>query len=163
MGWEDAHLHEFCIQHPLADQVVRIGVPTAQLFEDEKPCLSGRKELVSTYFERSMTAMPVRYVYDLGDDWQHVVTLEDIWPAEDDLVYPRCVAGERACPPEDCGGMRGYQEFREAILDPTHAEHRSIIEWCGGKFEPDYFNPKSVSFADPDARWKSTFGRSSRL
>ena len=51
------------------------------------------------------------YEYDFGDSWQHTVTLVDILRRDFKLTYPRCVSGERACPPEDCGGVEAYAQI----------------------------------------------------
>ncbi len=60
--------------------------------------------------------------------------------SDDPLVrYPVCLTGKRACPPEDCGGVWGYAEFLEAIQQPDHPEHESMLEWAGGAFDPDAF------------------------
>jgi Plasmid pRiA4b ORF-3-like protein len=48
--------------------------------------------------------------------------------------------GKRACPPEDCGGIWGYVGFLAAIRDPKHPEHKGMLEWIGGEFDPDVFD-----------------------
>lgn len=55
------------------------------------------------------------------------------------MNLPRCLAGQRACPPEDVGGTGGYADFLEAIADPDDPEHRILLEWAGGKFDPEAF------------------------
>ena len=55
--------------------------------------------------------------------------------------YPICLEGERACPPEDCGGICGYEYLLEALADPDHKEHQGMREWVG-EFDPDKFEPK---------------------
>ena len=59
--------------------------------------------------------------------------------------YPLCLEGERACPPEDVGGVSGYDDFLAAIGDPKHEEHRNLLRWCGGKFSPDEFDPAKAT------------------
>lgn len=44
-----------------------------------------------------------------------------------------------ACPPEDVGGLGGYFEFLNAMEDPQHEEHESLMEWLGGAFDPRAF------------------------
>jgi Plasmid pRiA4b ORF-3-like protein len=73
----------------------------------------------------------IRYTYDFGDDWEHDIVVEDVLPAEPGVAYPRCTAGRRACPPEDCGGIWGYQDLLEILADPRHAEHPGLLEWLG--------------------------------
>ena len=79
--------------------------------------------------------------------------------ADDDRKYPRCVAGEGRCPPEDCGGVHGYAEFLQVIADPDHEEHESTLRWAGGHFDPEAFDPAAVTFDDPKKRWKKAFER----
>ncbi len=67
---------------------------------------------------------------------------------------PRCVAGGQGCPPEDCGGVHGYQTFLAAIADPRHEEYDSPLTWVGGSYGPDAFDPAQVIFDDPRERWK---------
>jgi hypothetical protein len=85
----------------------------------------------------------MRYVYDFGDDWVHKVVVEKVLPADPRISYPVCVAGKRACPPEDCGGVWGYREFLAAISDPDHPEHEEMLEWVGGAFDPEEFDPSN--------------------
>jgi hypothetical protein len=65
--------------------------------------------------------------------------------AEVGQKYPLCVAGERNCPPEDVGGTPGYAEFLDAIADPKHEQHRELLTWVGGTFDPDAFDPAAVT------------------
>ncbi len=71
----------------------------------------------------------------------------------DSLVrYPVCLTGKQACPPEDCGGVWGYAEFLEAIQQPDHPEHESILECVSGVFEPDAFILSEVNQRLADCR-----------
>jgi hypothetical protein len=71
--------------------------------------------------------------------------------------YPRCVASARACPPEDCGGIGGYEAFLLAIGNPKHPDHKEMREWFRGPFNPDAFDPTVVVFDDPRRRWAQAF------
>jgi len=73
----------------------------------------------------------IRYTYDFGDNWQHEIVVEDVLDAEPGVAYPRCLAGRRATPPEDCGGIWGYQYLLEILDDPQHPEHAERLEWLG--------------------------------
>ncbi|WP_435017965.1 plasmid pRiA4b ORF-3 family protein [Tundrisphaera sp. TA3] len=85
-----------------------------------------------------------RYTYDFGDHWQHEVLVEKILPQEPGKAYPVCIAGKRACPPEDCGGPWGYMEFAEAVRDPEHEQHDEVVEWRG-EFDPEAFDLDAVN------------------
>jgi hypothetical protein len=85
------------------------------------------------------------YVYDMGDRWEHAIQVEKTVAAEPKAKYPRCIGGARACPPEDCGGVWGYEDFLEAIGNPKHKEHYKMLEWVGGEFDPEEFSVETVN------------------
>ncbi len=85
------------------------------------------------------------YIYDFGDNWEHVVTVEKTLDPDPTAKYPYCTAGKRACPPEDCGGPWDYDEFLAAIGDPEHKEHDNVMEWFGGEFDPEEFDLNEVN------------------
>jgi hypothetical protein len=91
------------------------------------------------------------YTYDFGDDWEHVITVEGTMPREDASIYPRCVGGRRKAPPEDCGGIWGYQELLEILDNPAHEEHEDRLEWLGidrpDQHDPAHFDPDEVNDA----------------
>jgi len=99
------------------------------------------------------------YAHDFGNDLEHVLVHEGMESAEESRTHPRCIAGARRCPPEDCGGIHGYAEFLRAIANRRHPEHRSMLEWAGGTYNPDAFDPQSVVFDNPRQRWKTAFER----
>ncbi|MFN3334675.1 MAG: plasmid pRiA4b ORF-3 family protein, partial [Caldilinea sp.] len=86
-----------------------------------------------------------RYTYDFGDDWVHVIEVEKILPYEQGRVYPLCLAGKRACPPEDVGGVWGYESFLATLSDPSDPEHEAMLEWVGGEFDPEEFDIEEVN------------------
>ena len=77
------------------------------------------------------------YIYDFGDNWEHVIRVERILDAIPGLTYPRLLKASGACPPEDVGGPWGYAEFLEALADPEHERHRDMVRWHGGQFDPE--------------------------
>lgn len=157
MGWLDYHLHEFRLLDP-AERMVSIGIPTEDDPED-RPVVPGWTEPLSRYFDRRRwESPPAMYAYDFGDNWQHVLVHEGFESPDDDRSYPRCVGGEGRCPPEDCGGVHGYAEFLQVIADPEHEEHEATLQWAGGHFDPEAFDPTAVKFDNPKKRWKKAFG-----
>ena len=80
-------------------------------------------------------------------------------PRQKGARYPRCLAGERACPHEDCGGVGGYEDLMAVMRDPTHEEYESTLRWLGGRFDPERFNMKTLKFDDPGKRWDVAFGK----
>ena len=97
------------------------------------------------------TSCQLRYTYDFGDDWQHDILVEDVKNAEPGTAYPRCITGRRACPPEDCGGIWGYEELVAILSDPEHGEHEERLEWLGlesaDEFDPADFDAAEVNTA----------------
>ncbi len=85
------------------------------------------------------------YLYDFGDGWEHVIRVEAVLPPKPGTQYPRCLDGGRKCPPEDCGGPWGYEEFLVAIRDPKHEEHENMREWIGGSFDPERFDVDEIN------------------
>ena len=71
--------------------------------------------------------------------------MEKILPRDEGKRYPLCLAGQRACPPEDCGGIWGHAGFLAAVRDPKHPEHAAMLAWVGGEFDPDIFDPDEVN------------------
>ena len=150
MGWTDSHLHEFVIKNPKTGRMINIGLPD----EDFGRTVSeGWKKKIADFFIPANPA--AEYSYDFGDDWRHAVVLEDILPQQKDIDYPLCVDGARACPPEDCGGSHGYEDFLEIIMDPDHEEYESMLEWAGDEFHPEHFDCTEVVFDDPAERLKN--------
>lgn len=93
----------------------------------------------------------LRYAYDFGDCWEHDILVEEVSAAEPDALYPICLTGKGACPPEDCGGVWGYGHLREVLADPTHEEHQDMLEWLrldsASGFDPAAFDVDEVNGA----------------
>lgn len=159
MGWLDYHLHEFRLLDALEQNVVSIGIPSDD-DQPDRPVLAGWDVSLSKFFDRrAWHAPPATYAYDFGDDWQHVLTYEGFEQAETGRKYPRSVAGGGRCPPEDCGGVSGYADLLQILVDPEHEEYESTLQWVGGHFDPAEFDPAAVKFDDPKKRWKKAFER----
>ena len=134
MGWEGSHLYQFVMGGIAYGDTGMVGewdvedartVTLAALVRGEKSKLL--------------------YEYDFGDSWEHELLVEKILPRDEGKRYPVCLTGQRACPPEDCGGIWGYASFLEAIRDPEHPEHDEMLEWVGGEFDPDIFDLDEVN------------------
>jgi len=120
MGWSNSHLHCFEIDD------VRFGM---QL--DDHP--EGELDEASVTVHQALgNAMFFGFDYDFGDGWTHRVTIEDRLRSAVALKSAVCLAGKNACPPDDCGGPRGYERVLEALADPAHEEHLDYVEWMGG-------------------------------
>jgi len=155
MGWRDYHLHAFRFEDPDNGEPIQIGIPDDEESSDSIPILPGWEIPIASYL--SEPGQTVNYEYDFGDGWNHQVLLREIVPRQSDTKRPICMAGELACPPEDCGGIWGYQTLLEVISDATHEEHDDMLRWLGGKFDREGFDAESVEFDDPRERWKRAF------
>ena len=137
MGWTNSHLHQFVIRGQYfapRDVFSEFGGP--KMGSETKTTLA---DVVSGPKSR------LRYEYDMGDGWQHNIVVEKVLNAEAGAHYPLCLAGARACPPEDCGGIWGYANFLDTIQDPQHPEHEEMVEWAGGEFDPEAFDLDEVN------------------
>jgi hypothetical protein len=159
VGWFDYHLHAFLFPKSNRGQQVEIGIPGDEIGDQQ--ILPGWKIPITEYFtEPGQTAL---YQYDFGDGWEHEILLEGIFIKEKGVKYPKCIAGERACPPEDCGGTPGYYHLLDIINDLRHEEYEETIEWLKGHvgnyypYKPDAFNPQKVHFWNPQKRWEMAF------
>jgi len=92
-------------------------------FVDE--LINEKKVKIAKYY--SLSNKKANYEYDFGDGWEHEVLLENILPAVANTQYPKCIAGKRACPPEDCGGVGGYEDLLEIIANPTHEGAHGMV------------------------------------
>lgn len=134
MGWTDSHLHSFTI--------------AGQEFTEnpEEPDQGMEESGVVLGMLIRKPRMKFTYLYDFGDGWMHTVTVQAVEPiVNGQEAAVTCLAGQRRCPPEDVGGPWGYQDFLEAIADPSHEEHESYMEWCGGSFDPNAFDVDVVN------------------
>ncbi len=161
MGWLDYHLHAFHVRMPHKKKMVDIGIPDDELDEEEiKP---GWEIPIAHYF--SEIGDEALYEYDFGDSWIHHILFEGVLLREKGGKYPKCIAGERACPPEDCGSVPGYYELLEIIKNPDHPEYEDMNEWLKGHaknyypYDPDKFDPSAVYFWNPKKRWDMAFSR----
>ena len=154
MGWLDYHLHSFRITDPIDGSEVEIGIPDYEGIADQEYLPGWEIPLAKCFLSPGDEAL---YEYDFGDGWEHTVVLEAVVDRISRKRYPVCVAGARACPPEDCGGVPGYERLLEIMQDPNHQEYKEMLEWLGRRFEPEVFSPEKVKFDNPEKRWNAAF------
>jgi len=137
MGWTNSHLHEFKIK----GQSYRAY---EQMYEDiDEPDMNDEKDYRINKLLQEGDSFG--YIYDFGDCWEHEIFVEKIIPPEDGVHYPICTYGERSCPPEDCGGPWGYEDFLLILKDPEHEDHEHYSEWVGEGFGPDKFDMEKTN------------------
>lgn len=134
MGWSDMHLHEF--------QVGRNRWGDVDIEDDDGRLLDEFDVRLRSIVEH---AGRLRYLYDLGDDWYHEIVVEGEVDGIAGELYPLCVDGAGACPPEDSGGTSGFRHMLEALAQPRSRRHRDILQWLGGPFDPDEFSIEDVN------------------
>ena len=136
MGWTDSHLHEFTIDG------VSYGDPSIEMdmVEEAEDETKFRLHKVVPREEGKF-----HYLYDFGDSWEHEILVEKILPLGKGTRYPVCLAGKRACPPEDCGGAPGYENLLESLKDPSHPEHENMFDWLPGDFDSEKFDIEAVN------------------
>jgi len=128
MGWENSHLHQFKIgkrQYGMVDV-------------DDMGDLDLEDECVHALQDVAKRGSSFVYEYDFGDGWEHDVEVRRV-SVETKPVRPRCLAGARACPPEDCGGSSGYARLLEVLADRNHEEHEDLLEWLPEGFDPERY------------------------
>lgn len=136
MGWTDSHLHDFEIggvEYTLPDDDIDPDRPV----EDDR---RWRLDAVVTEPGRRFL-----YRYDFGDDWRHEVLVEAIGAPVAGVTYPRVTKGRRNCPPEDCGGPWSYPDLLATLADPRDPEHDSMLDWVGGRFDPEEFSIEATN------------------
>lgn len=136
MPWTDSHLHQFIVgsvyygqPDPDADMGFETLNEKRHLIADLAP--GAKKKFV--------------YEYDFGDGWEHEIVVEKVLPPDAGFKKIVCVAGENACPPDDCGGIGGYYNLLEIISNPKHPDHEHIKEWLGCDWDLHRFDLAQVN------------------
>ena len=171
MGWLDYHLHAFHLRQKHKRKPIEIGIPETEIGTPEDiyfdtGIIPGWKVPITDHF--TDLGQKMNYEYDFGDSWHHEILFEGILLKTKGEKYPKCLAGQRACPPEDCGGVHGYYRLVNILQDPSHDEYEGHVEWLKGHaknyhpYKPDEFNPEKVHFDNPKQRWKYAFSQKKR-
>jgi hypothetical protein len=128
MLFDDCHLYEFRVQNK------RYAVPDPEWNNTHDRTYSAKTTKLSAFVERDINELA--YTYDFGDAWRFTITVESKAEADPAAEYPCFVDGRGRAPPEDVGGLSGFETFLEAINDPTHEERADLMRWYGGPFSP---------------------------
>lgn len=135
MGWTNSHLHMFIkgrvmLEPPVEEDfggfsgIDYTGYTVDRLLEEEND--------------------KIQYEYDFGDSWNHTITLEKVIKNYVGAL-PVCTAGAMKCPPEDVGGMWGFEEFKKIMKNPSRPEHEEYKEWFGEEYDPKYFDLDEIN------------------
>ena len=135
--WKNYHLHDFTVfgNKPLAT-IARIVMSEEDLaYESDAVLEEGQK--LSDYFPQYKHML---YTYDMGDDWEHKIELVRVIE-EHNAESPYLLEAIGQTPPEDVGGVGGFLDFREIMLNPEHPDYAETKEWVG------YWSPELSKWA----------------
>jgi hypothetical protein len=135
MPWQDYHLYQFEISD------TRYEDPNP---DDRDPSVPDPRAFALDQLELSQGSR-FQYIYDFGDGWLHDITVEGVVPLPGDVLLPVCLGGSRACPPEDCGGVGGYEELVAALRRPQSAAARKYREWLGRVYDPEQLDLAAIN------------------
>jgi len=134
ISWENYNLYEFNVNG------LEVGMPDEDYSEDIQDSKTIKFSEVLKKEKQKF-----HYLYDFGDSWEHIIVVEKIlekYPQK----CPVCIAGERTCPPEDCGGDWGYEELLKIRKNKNHPEYKEkIVGWLGKDFDPEHFDINKVN------------------
>jgi len=132
MPWTDSHLHQFVVGR------VYYGQPDSEFADPDSETLNEKRFAIADIAPGAKKKFI--YEYDFGDGWEHEIVVEKVLPPDASFKRIVCLAGENACPPDDCGGIGGYYQMLEIIADPKHPDHKHMKEWLGGEWDRDQFD-----------------------
>lgn len=148
MGWHDAHLHEFRVGEQ------RIGVPDPEYDNPDRPTAIEKNVRLNRLLGTGST---FTYLYDFGDSWEHRIRVEQVRARDDrdgDGPIAWVEGGERACPPEDSGGVGRYQEFLACWENDAYGEEtEGVRTWAGLDFDPAHFDRPAANAAIDRMFW----------
>jgi len=141
--WEGHHLHEFSAFGRRWDHASRTYGADVDM-DLGRSTVPERKASLRDVLRQVGDSL--YYWYDFGDDWNHVIDLEEVTERGPNAPRARVVGGRRAAPPDDCGGIPGYERLLAVLDDPTDPEHAELSEWTTGMGlgAPGEFNPAHV-------------------
>jgi hypothetical protein len=137
MPWTDSHLHQFIVGEAY------YGVPDPEFADMGSEILNEKRHTLA-----DIALGPKKkfiYEYDFGDGWQHEVVVEKVLPPDAGFKHPVCLAGAKACPPDDCGGIHGYYYMLEKLANPKHPEHADMKAWIGGEWDAERFDMNEIN------------------
>lgn len=138
MGWKNYHLFEFNLDG------YRVGMVNENDYEEGgNELLDSTRTLLTDIL--SLENDSFNYNYDFGDGWLHEIILEQLVEKKEKIIYPICVDGHLACPPEDCGGIGGFYNMLKILQDKKHPEYRETKAWVGRKYDPEDFDPEKAN------------------
>lgn len=137
MGWTDSHLHQFMVGQK------RYGIADPEWDVLNEEILDESNVRLKSVLRNEKNS--ISYEYDFGDGWLHKIILEKKLNFSSTDELPKCVTGRRGCPPEDVGGVWGYENFLNIYQDDQHPEHDEMVEWSGEYFHPENLDIEEIN------------------
>ncbi|MGB8313902.1 MAG: plasmid pRiA4b ORF-3 family protein [Aestuariivirga sp.] len=135
MLFENYHLFDFATGTRGAETRYIIPDPNDDFADDDfGDTMDASKTELGTLIEVGIKRLT--YAYDFGDNWQHTILIEAVAAADPTIIYPRFIEGANRAPPEDVGGIHGFENFLNVMAKPKHPEHAEIKQWYGRTFDP---------------------------
>ncbi len=135
MLFENYHLFDFVTGTRGAETRYTISDPHDDLADDDfGDTMDASKTELGQLIEAGVKRLT--YTYDFGDNWEHTILIEAVAAADPTLSYPRFIEGANRAPPEDVGGIPGFENFLSVMAKPKHPEHADIKQWYGRTFDP---------------------------
>jgi hypothetical protein len=135
MGWAGYHMHMFEAN----------GICFGQADMDMESIIDEQTITVEQVLPQPKSKL--RWDYDFGDGWEHDIIVEAIDSPDDMKRYPYCVAGKQTCPPEDCGGIPGYENLLRVLANPSDPEYKDLFAWTPEGFDPNVFDLSEINEA----------------
>ncbi|MEQ8199448.1 MAG: plasmid pRiA4b ORF-3 family protein [Clostridiaceae bacterium] len=135
-GWQDRHLHDFKVFDEKGNCLLNVISEFEEVFESLQDCPVLRyTEITADVYIRNKNRMV--YTYDYGDDWKHEISVQRVI-SDYEKNYPVCIMAEGNRPPEDVGGIPGYEEYLEIINNPDHPEYKNMKRWAESQWYKDF-------------------------
>jgi len=135
MDWADDHLHCFHIK----GKKYGLSKPGGITFSDDA-------QQITLDQLRLRPKDKFHYEYNFYADWRHEIRVEKCSEIEADKIYPVCIGGSRASPPEECEGVWDFLELRQ------HFSAYTIIERFTELLEK-IRNEESISEFQTEVKW----------
>ena len=133
-GWTNSHLYNFDVSGIL------FSIPDKEFGNND---LDAKNKITEFLIEQGQKAL---YTYDFGDYWEHEIEIVDVLKKEKEIQYPKCLDGKRNGPPEDCGGIPGYEDVIDALTNKDKSEYEDLLEWLGD-YDPETFDIDEINKA----------------
>ncbi|MGS2724319.1 plasmid pRiA4b ORF-3 family protein [Porticoccus sp. GXU_MW_L64] len=133
MGWDYSHLYEFDIN--------------GERYAGQDPWSSNadsgvlNKKLINVLGSKKK----FHYMYDFGDSWLHELTVKKSVSVDKAQNHALCLEGENNCPPEDIGGVPGFEWFVEVMANPEHGDYNEMLDWYGERFDSERFDIDAIN------------------